>query len=126
MVLISSSRVRKRCKMATNAITSLRLVFIQLNYTKLTWLFTSYAFFGQFGESGGAFYGTKVKTLRRIAASGKTCLLDCSPSAVARIRTAEFMPYVVFLAAPSTNCMKAMYEYGRSMGFTEAWKRVCV
>ncbi|KAM7536014.1 hypothetical protein Aperf_G00000098650 [Anoplocephala perfoliata] len=79
--------------------------------------------FIEFGESGGAFYGTKVKTLRRIAASGKTCLLDCSPSAVARIRTAEFMPYVVFIAAPSTNCMKAMYEYGRSMGFTEVWKR---
>ncbi|VDL63177.1 unnamed protein product [Hymenolepis diminuta] len=79
--------------------------------------------FIEFGEADGAYYGTKLKTLRRIAASGKTCLLDCSPPAVARIRTAEFMPYVVFIAAPSTNCMKAMYEYGRSMGFTEAWKR---
>lgn len=78
----------------------------------------------QFGEADGAFYGTKLKTLRRIAQTGKTCLLDCSPSAVSRIRTAEFMPFVVFLAAPSCNCMKAMYEYGRSMGFTEAWKRV--
>ncbi|EUB63317.1 MAGUK p55 subfamily member 2 [Echinococcus granulosus] len=79
--------------------------------------------FIEFGEADGAFYGTKVKTLRRIAQSGKTCLLDCSPSAVSRIRTAEFMPFVVFLAAPSCNCMKAMYEYGRSMGLTEAWKR---
>ncbi|VDM22360.1 unnamed protein product [Hydatigera taeniaeformis] len=81
--------------------------------------------FIEFGESDGIFYGTKVKTLRRIAQSGKTCLLDCSPSAVSRIRTAEFMPFVVFLAAPSCTCMKAMYEYGRSMGLTEAWKRVC-
>ncbi|VDN98953.1 unnamed protein product [Rodentolepis nana] len=79
--------------------------------------------FIEFGETGGAYYGTKLKTLRRIAASGKTCLLDCSPPAVARIRTAEFMPYVVFIAAPSINCMKAMYEYGRSVGFTEAWRK---
>ncbi|KAL5109563.1 MAGUK p55 subfamily member 2 [Taenia crassiceps] len=79
--------------------------------------------FIEFGEADGAFYGTKVKTLRRIAQSGKTCLLDCSPSAVSRIRTAEFMPFVVFLAAPSCSCMKAMYEYGRSMGLTETWKR---
>ncbi|KAL5970270.1 MAGUK p55 subfamily member 2, partial [Taenia solium] len=79
--------------------------------------------FIEFGEADGAFYGTKVKTLRRIAQSGKTCLLDCSPSAVSRIRTAEFMPFVVFLAAPSCSCMKAMYEYGRSMSLTEAWRR---
>ncbi|KAL7060512.1 hypothetical protein AAHC03_09918 [Spirometra sp. Aus1] len=79
--------------------------------------------FIEFGEFEGHFFGTKLKTIRRIVHSGKTCLLDCNPSAIQLIRTAEFMPYVVFLAAPSVSCMKAMYEYGRSMGFCEAWKR---
>uniref|UniRef100_A0A5K3F4L9 MAGUK p55 subfamily member 6-like n=1 Tax=Mesocestoides corti TaxID=53468 RepID=A0A5K3F4L9_MESCO len=79
--------------------------------------------FIEFGEADGDYYGTKLKTLRRISQSGKTCLLDCSPGAVNRIRTSEFMPYVVLIAAPSCDCMKAMYEYGRSMGFTEVWRR---
>ncbi|VDL91715.1 unnamed protein product [Schistocephalus solidus] len=79
--------------------------------------------FIEFGEFEGHFFGTKLKTIRRIVHSGKTCLLDCNPSAIQLIRTAEFMPYVVFLAAPSVSCMKAMYEYGRSMGFCETWKR---
>nr|CAH8830315.1 unnamed protein product [Trichobilharzia regenti] len=77
----------------------------------------------EFGEFEDNFYGTKYDSIREVINAGRTCLLDCSAHSVAKLRNSEFMPYVVFLAAPSVSCMKAMYEYGMSMGFTEKWKR---
>lgn len=77
----------------------------------------------EYGEFEGHLYGTKLETIRDVIRSNRTCLLDCVASAVRLLRTSEFMPYVVFLASPSVSCMKAMYEYGRSMGYTETWKR---
>lgn len=79
----------------------------------------------KFGDYEDNFYGTKYDSIREVVQAGRTCLLDCSVQAVSKLRNSEFMPYVVFLAAPSVSCMKAMYEYGMSMGFTEKWKRVC-
>ncbi|TGZ61174.1 hypothetical protein CRM22_008131 [Opisthorchis felineus] len=79
--------------------------------------------FLEFGEFEGQYYGTKLDSIREVINSGRTCLLACSIQAVPRIRNSEFMPYVVLLAAPSVSCMKAMYEYGMSMGFTNKWKR---
>ncbi|VDP64166.1 unnamed protein product [Schistosoma curassoni] len=77
----------------------------------------------EFGDYEDNFYGTKYDSIREVVRAGRTCLLDCSVQAVSKLRNSEFMPYVVFLAAPSVSCMKAMYEYGMSMGFTEKWKR---
>ncbi|CAH8474406.1 unnamed protein product [Heterobilharzia americana] len=77
----------------------------------------------EFGEYEDNYYGTKYSSIREVVKSGRTCLLDCSVHAVFKLRNSEFMPYVIFLAAPSVSCMKAMYEYGMSMGFTEKWKR---
>ena len=38
---------------------------------------------------------------REIIGSGRICLLDCSPGALKILHNSnEFMPYVVFLAAP--------------------------
>ncbi|TPP57018.1 MAGUK p55 subfamily member 2 [Fasciola gigantica] len=77
----------------------------------------------QFGEYEGHYYGTKLDSIRQVVATGRTCLLTCNVQVVPKIRNSEFMPFVVFLAAPSVSCMKAMYEYGMSMRFTDKWKR---
>lgn len=45
-------------------------------------------------------YGTKLDTIRRIHADGKMAILDVEPQALKILRTAEFTPYVVFIAAP--------------------------
>lgn len=45
-------------------------------------------------------YGTKLETIRRIHAEGKMAILDVEPQALKILRTAEFTPYVVFIAAP--------------------------
>lgn len=46
-------------------------------------------------------YGTKLDTIRRIHTEGKMAILDVEPQALKILRTAEFTPYVVFIAAPS-------------------------
>lgn len=48
-------------------------------------------------------YGTKLETIRRIHKEGKMAILDVEPQALKLLRTNEFTPYVVFIAAPSLN-----------------------
>lgn len=48
-------------------------------------------------------YGTKLETIRKIHAEGRVAILDVEPQALKMLRTAEFAPYVVFIAAPHLN-----------------------
>lgn len=45
-------------------------------------------------------YGTKLETIRKIHQEGRMAILDVEPQALKVLRTAEFAPYVVFIAAP--------------------------
>lgn len=45
-------------------------------------------------------YGTKLETIRKIHQEGKVAILDVEPQALKILRTAEFAPFVVFIAAP--------------------------
>ena len=53
------------------------------------------------GTHEDAMYGTKLETIRRIHGEGKIAILDVEPQALKVLRTAEYAPYVVFIAAPS-------------------------
>lgn len=55
------------------------------------------------GTHEDAMYGTKLDTIRRIHNEGKMAILDVEPQALKILRTSEFTPYVVFIAAPSLN-----------------------
>lgn len=52
------------------------------------------------GTHEDAMYGTKLETIRKIHQDGKMAILDVEPQALKVLRTAEFAPYVVFIAAP--------------------------
>lgn len=52
------------------------------------------------GTHENAMYGTKLETIRKIHEEGKVAILDVEPQALKVLRTAEFAPYVVFIAAP--------------------------
>lgn len=54
----------------------------------------------EYGTHEDAMYGTKLDTIRRIHVDGKMAILDVEPQALKILRTAEFTPYVVFIAAP--------------------------
>ncbi|NXJ13253.1 MPP2 protein, partial [Odontophorus gujanensis] len=60
------------------------------------------------GEYEGNLYGTKIDSIRAVVNAGKVCILDVNPQAVKVLRTAEFVPYVVFIEAPSAETLQAM------------------
>lgn len=54
----------------------------------------------EYGTHEDAMYGTKLDTIRQIHNEGKMAILDVEPQALKILRTSEFTPYVVFIAAP--------------------------
>ncbi|XP_071584617.1 MAGUK p55 subfamily member 2-like [Heliangelus exortis] len=60
------------------------------------------------GEYEGNLYGTRIDSIRSVVEAGKMCVLDVNPQAVKVLRTAEFVPYVVFIEAPSPERLRAM------------------
>lgn len=70
--------------------------------------------FLEYGEHNGHLYGTKLDTIRHIIRQGKMCILDCSPNALKILHnSSEFMPYVIFIAAPGMEQLKHLYDHGR-------------
>ncbi|KZS09060.1 Peripheral plasma membrane protein CASK [Daphnia magna] len=55
----------------------------------------------EYGTHEDAMYGTKLETIRRIHGDGKVAILDVEPQALKVLRTSEYSPFVVFIAAPS-------------------------
>ncbi|XP_013088689.2 MAGUK p55 subfamily member 2-like [Biomphalaria glabrata] len=70
----------------------------------------------EYGEFNFNLYGTRIDSCWDVVKSGKMCVLDVSPSALKILKNQEFMPYIVFIAAPSVEALKVMYEEGRRGG----------
>ncbi|XP_037778411.1 peripheral plasma membrane protein CASK-like isoform X5 [Penaeus monodon] len=66
----------------------------------------------EYGTHEDAMYGTKLETIRKIHSEGRMAILDVEPQALKILRTAEFAPYVVFIAAPS---LQNMTDYDGSL-----------
>ncbi|KAI1242788.1 hypothetical protein IHE44_0000338 [Lamprotornis superbus] len=62
------------------------------------------------GEYEGNLYGTKIDSILEVVQTGRTCILDVNPQALKILRTSEFMPYVVFIAAPELETLRAMHK----------------
>nr|CAD7592392.1 unnamed protein product [Timema genevievae] len=73
--------------------------------------------FLEYGEHNGHLYGTKLDSIREVIQHGKMCVLDCSPAALKILHnSSEFMPYVIFIAAPGMEQLKHLYGMSRSIG----------
>lgn len=68
------------------------------------------------GDFEGNLYGTKVDSIREVMRSGKMCILDVNPTALKILKNPEFMPFVVFIAAPSLDDMKVRYKNAQADG----------
>ncbi|KAK1903213.1 Peripheral plasma membrane protein CASK, partial [Dissostichus eleginoides] len=55
----------------------------------------------EYGSHEDAMYGTRLETIRQIHTLGHIAILDVEPQALKVLRTAEFAPFVVFIAAPT-------------------------
>lgn len=75
----------------------------------------------EYGTHEDAMYGTKLDTIRRIHAEGKMAILDVEPQALKILRTAEFTPYVVFIAAPSLQNIADVSTIGYS--YDDIWQQ---
>ncbi|XP_029444978.1 MAGUK p55 subfamily member 6 isoform X3 [Rhinatrema bivittatum] len=62
------------------------------------------------GEYEANLYGTKIDSIHEVVQTGRTCILDVNPQALKVLRTSEFMPYVVFIAAPELDTLRAMHK----------------
>lgn len=54
----------------------------------------------EWGELDGQLYGTSADAVRSVVRSGRMCVLDCAPQALAHLYNAEFMPFVVHVVPP--------------------------
>ncbi|KAI5106140.1 membrane protein, palmitoylated 6a (MAGUK p55 subfamily member 6), partial [Silurus meridionalis] len=70
------------------------------------------------GEYDGNLYGTKIDSIHEVVHTGRTCILDVNPQALKVLRTAEFMPFVVFIAAPELDTLRAMHKAVVDAGIT--------
>lgn len=62
------------------------------------------------GEYEGNLYGTKIDSILEVVQTGCTCILDVNPQELKVLRTSEFIPYVVFIAAPELQTLCAMHK----------------
>ncbi|PAA75743.1 hypothetical protein BOX15_Mlig029367g1 [Macrostomum lignano] len=63
----------------------------------------------EYGTHEDAMYGTKLDTIRDIHRQGKIAILDVEPQALRVLRTAEFAPFVAFIAAPELSAMSDVH-----------------
>jgi len=97
------------------------------------------------GEYDANLYGTKIDSIHEVVAAGRTCILDVNPQVSPRLstcrcvppppqvfgcdaifcaqalkvlKTAEFMPFVVFIAAPELDTLRAMHTAVIDAGLT--------
>ncbi|XP_030618043.1 MAGUK p55 subfamily member 2 isoform X4 [Delphinapterus leucas] len=70
------------------------------------------------GEYEGNLYGTRIDSIRGVVAAGRVCVLDVNPQAVKVLRTAEFVPYVVFIEAPDFETLRAMNRTALESGLS--------
>ncbi|BFZ04344.1 hypothetical protein BsWGS_07383 [Bradybaena similaris] len=67
------------------------------------------------GEFGGHLYGTRLSTIREVIRSGKICVLDISARSLKFLQSPDFKPYIIFIAAPSVEALKVMYNEGKKI-----------
>lgn len=70
------------------------------------------------GEYDGNLYGTKIDSIHEVVDTGRTCILDVNPQALKLLKTAEFMPFVVFIAAPELDTLRDMHKAVVDAGLT--------
>ncbi|KAF7227702.1 protein PALS2 isoform X1 [Nothobranchius furzeri] len=70
------------------------------------------------GEYDGNLYGTKINSIHEVVEAGRMCILDINPQALKVLKTAEFMPFVVFIAAPELDTLRDMHKAVVDAGLT--------
>ncbi|CAD5115719.1 DgyrCDS4662 [Dimorphilus gyrociliatus] len=78
--------------------------------------------FLEWGAYEGNYYGTKFESITNVTKQNKMCILDINPAALKGIKSGEFLPFIVFIAAPPVQIMRNMHEFARQRGKTNKIK----
>ena len=70
----------------------------------------------EYGTHEEAMYGTKLETIRQIHSEGKMAILDVEPQALKILRSADYAPYVVFIASPCLQTIQVRNNWGKIFG----------
>ena len=65
----------------------------------------------EYGTHEEAMYGTKLETIRQIHSEGKMAILDVEPQALKILRSADYAPYVVFIASPCLQTIQVRNDW---------------
>lgn len=58
-------------------------------------------------EQDGYLYGTTYQSIRSVISEGRLCVIDCKPESLKILhQSSEFLPFVIFLSAPSLTTMR--------------------
>jgi len=63
--------------------------------------------FVEHGEYEKAYYGTTVDAIRAVVNAGKFCVLNLHPQSLKILKDSDLMPFVVFVAPPSLDKLRA-------------------
>ncbi|KAG8191323.1 hypothetical protein JTE90_006072 [Oedothorax gibbosus] len=63
--------------------------------------------FVEHGEYQKSYYGTSLEAIRSVIRSGKTCVLNLHPQSLHILKKSDLLPYVVFVAPPSLDKLRA-------------------
>ncbi|KAG7216687.1 hypothetical protein INR49_021056 [Caranx melampygus] len=72
-----------------------------------------WAWFIEYGEYKGNYYGTSLDAVRSVLSRNKVCLLDVQPHTIKHLRTTEFKPYVVFVKPPAIDRLRETRKNAR-------------
>ncbi|KAA0703027.1 MAGUK p55 subfamily member 6 [Triplophysa tibetana] len=70
------------------------------------------------GEYDGNLYGTNMDSIHEVVQTSRTCILDVNPQALKVLKTSEFTPFVVFIAAPEKETLREMHKAVVDAGIT--------
>lgn len=75
--------------------------------------------FLEFGEKDGNYYGTSYESVNAVIRQGKMVIIDCNPTVLKILHSSpDYMPYVVFLAAPGAEQVEEEDEFARRHGYS--------
>lgn len=63
--------------------------------------------FVEHGEYEKAYYGTTLDAIRAVVSAGKFCVLNLHPQSLKILKDSNLMPFVVFVAPPSLEKLRA-------------------
>eukprot|EP00117_Sycon_ciliatum_P031278 scpid31293/ scgid24497/ MAGUK p55 subfamily member 5 len=76
--------------------------------------------FVEYSRVGNHWYGTSLSSIQRVQRAGRTCVLHVAPKTLRTMRIADIKPFVIFLAPPRLERLRAKLRHRDSQSHSVA------